>query len=388
MTVPDDTTAGPLGTLQGGAVAVPAPTGQTVSIPSTIADNCSQNVSGPLKHWLNKLPAETTVLVPAQACYQVDKGLTLNDRQDLTIYGGTYTSEGTAPGKAKNSKGKSIFNLIGGSNISLESMKINGKNSGGYHPALAFSGGIDVQGTNGITIKGVTITDTFGDGIEFAPLRAGADHKSGTITAQTKNAVVDGLTVIGAGRQAVTLTSISGAQISDLIVQDPGINTFDVEADQGNEGAENVTIDGCTSSGGGIFFANGGAGSAKYTGNITVEHCAMAKTTAGYAILSQAHGRTTKQQRGPLDFVADTLYCGDSAYVACVQLSGAEATIEDSVLYFPGAPPYEDAYRLSEHAGAVFKNDKVDGYGRRGLVSKNSTVAIHGGHWVSATGGT
>jgi hypothetical protein len=388
VNVPDDTTAGPLGTLQGGAVSVPSPTGPTVSVPSTIAADCSQDVSGPLKDWLNKLPANSTVLVGAQACYQVDKGLRLKNPTGLTIYGGTFTSDATTPGKKKNSKGKAVFTLVGGSNVTLESMKINGVNPGGYHPAMAFAAAVDVEGTDGITIKGLTITKPFGDGISLSPLRGGSQNDSGTILAPTKNAVIQGVSISGAGRQAVTMASASGVQVSDLIVENPGLNTFDIEADQGNEGADNVTIDGCTSSGGGIFFANGGAGSSANTHDFTIAHCAMAKPTSGYAVLSYAHGPTRKYQRGPFDFVADILYCGASASVACVELSGARATIENSVLHFPEGTIHESVYHLVKSSGAEFTNDSIDGYGRPGHTSGNSTVKVTGGKWVpSSTAG-
>ncbi len=261
-----------------------------VAIPATIPANCSQDVSGPLKKWLNRLPANSTVLVSAQACYRVDKGLRLKNPTGLTIYGGTFTSDATTPGKKKTAKEQYVFDLVGGSNVTLESMKINGQNPGGYHANMAFAGAIDVEGTSGITIMGVTITNPFGDGISLSPLRGGADNDSGTIVGPTKNAVIQGVSISGAGRQAVTMASASGVQVSDLVVLDPGINTFDIEADQHNEGADNVTIDGCTTSGGQIFFANGGSGSSDNTHDFTIAHCAMARTTAGDAILSIAHG--------------------------------------------------------------------------------------------------
>lgn len=363
---------------------MPAPTGTTVTPPSTITANCSVDVSGPLKKWFNKLPANTTVLLTSQDCYRVDKGLKLKKPQGLTIYGGTFSSDATTPGKKKKSKGNAVFTLVGGADVTLESLKITGQNPGGYNAKMAFAGGIEVQGTDGMTIKGVTITNTFGDGITLAPLRGGANNNSGTIVAPPKNVVINGVSISGDGRQAVTLASVSGAQITDLVVANSGINTFDVEADQPNEGAVNVTIDGCTSSGGaGIFFANGGESSAKNTQNFTIAHCAMSKLTAGSAILSQ-NKKTRKNQRGPFDFVADIFYCGASDTAACVELSGAKVTIENSVLHFPNGTVHEAVYHLVKGSGAEFTNDRISGYGRTGTVSANSTVKVSGGQWEKA----
>jgi hypothetical protein len=367
---------------------VTAPTGPTVSIPSAIPADCSHDVSVPLRKWLHKLPANSTVLVSAQACYQVDEGLRLKSATGLTIYGGTFTSDvATPPPTNKHSLGHYVFDFVGGSNVTLESMKINGKNPGGYNAKLAFAGGIDVEGTAGITIKGVTITNTFGDGITLSPLRAGADHNSGTILAPPKNVVIQGVTISGAGRQGVGIASALDVQVSDLIVQNPGIDTFDIEADQWNEGAENVTIDGCTSSGGGIFFANGGSGFGQNTHDVTVAHCAMAKLQAGTAILVY-NKRGSRHQRGPLHFIADDLYCGASVYVACVELSGALVTVEDSVLHFPGGTIHEPVYQITKKSDAVFTNDRVTGFGRTGRVLRQSTLEVNGGRWVSVTGAT
>ena len=155
-----------------------------MSVPASIPADCSQDVSGKLKHFFNKLPANSTVLVGAQACYQVTKGVKLKNPVGLTIYGGTFSDDAALPSspKAKPS-GTAAFTVLGGSDVSLEHMKINGKNPGGYHPPLAFASGINVEGTKGTTIKGVTITDTFGDGITLSPLRGGGDHLSGQIVA-------------------------------------------------------------------------------------------------------------------------------------------------------------------------------------------------------------
>ena len=127
-------------------------------------------------------------------------------------------------------------------------MKINGQNPGGYHPRLAFAAAINVEGTKGVTIKGVTITNPFGTA--FRSPRSGAAPITSRRDPQRLDQCRDRRRDHPwSGPPGVTLASVSGAQISDLVVENSGLNTFDVEADQGNEGATDVTIDGCTSSG-------------------------------------------------------------------------------------------------------------------------------------------
>jgi hypothetical protein len=320
------------------------------------------------------------------ACYEVNEGIRLKEPQDLVVYGGEYRTA-VVPhdlqGQPVSDKGNPVFTVLGGSNVTLESMQISGANPGGYHPRLAFAGGIEFEGTSGAVVRGVTISRPFGDGITLAPLRGGANHNSGTIVGPSQNITLDGVTVNGAGRQGLTFASVSGAQVRDVIVENVGLDTFDFEADQPDEGADNVVIDGCVASGGAIFFANGGAGGAQGTHDITVEHCTMSKPQAGSAILIVRHGSGKNGRvRGPFTFNEDVFRCGASAYVGCVQLKGADVTITDSRLVFPGGTVHEAVYGLSGAAAAAFTDDQVKGYGREGDVSPGSRVQVRGGVWT------
>ena len=113
----------------------------------------------------------------------------------------------------------------------------------------------------------------------------------------------------------------------------------------------------------------------------------MAKETAGEAIISEELKKSARHQRfrGPLDFVADVIYCGGSVYVGCVQLSGANVTVADSVLHFATGGIHEHVYNAKMGSTAVFSNVVIKGKGRTGHASKNSTVHITGGDWSSVT---
>jgi len=320
------------------------------------------------------------------ACYLVNEGLRFKDDQGLTVYGGSYRSTLVPAEQTTSSKGQAVITLLGGSGVTLEEMQISGANPGGYHPRLAFGAGIDVEGTSNATIRSVTISNTFGDGITLSPLRGGENHNNGTIVAPATAVTIRDVTIDGVGRQGLTFASVAGAQVSDVILKDPGLNTFDVEADQWNEGTTNVTIDGCLASGGVLFFANGGAGDAAGTHDITVENCSMAVPEGGSAILVKRPGSgVTKghhQVRGPMTFVTDSILCGTSVYAACVQLTGAEVAVTGSTLRFPSGTIHEAVYALGSGSRAQFTNDVVTGYGREGRVSPTSSVHVTGGVWT------
>ncbi len=146
-----------------------------------------------------------------------------------------------------------------------------------------------------------------------------------------------------------------------------------------------MTINGCETGGdGGIFFANGGSsGGSFHTGNITVENCTMDRTTSGYAILVQTPPMEA-HARGPFTFLNDTLHCGASVYVSCVQSSHANITVSNSTLIFPheGATIHEPVYSAANGSGLNFAGDSVTGYGEPGWKDGTSTVNISGGAWA------
>jgi hypothetical protein len=380
---PTTTTTAPATALPGGSVLVPAPSGPSVAPPAAIAADCSTDVSVPLQRWLKSLAPGQTVVVPAGACYLVSEGVKLKNAQGLTLYGGTYRSAARPAGQNPRDKGRPVFTLLGGSGVTLEAMKITGANPGGYHPRLAFAGGIEIEGTARATVRGVTVSGTYGDGVTVAPLRGGANHNSGTIVAVPSQLVMADLTVSGVGRQGIAFASVAGATVTDVVIENPGLDTFDFEADQWNEGATDVTIDGCRAAGGALFLANGGAGNARHTRDITVDHCTMAKPEGGSAVLVvRPPSSRGAALRGPFTLSDDDLWCGASVYVACVQLSGGQVDISASVLRFPPGTVHEPVVHLVSGAQATFTDVAVHGFGRVGYVSPTSSLHVSGGQWI------
>jgi hypothetical protein len=364
--------------------------------PPSIASDCSTDVSQPLGAWLRGLPSNATVDPPANACYQVDEGLPLKFPVGLTIDGGTYENLSAAPsGQNGNGtqRGDPVFNVLGGSALTLENMTIEGVNPGGYLAKMAFASGIQLQGTQNPTISNVTITATYGDGITLDPLRNDSDHKGSGILSATDNATISNVTINGAGRMGIAFVSVGGASVpgaavSDVSISNVGLDTFDVEADQGDEGSQNITINGCTASttGAGDFFADGGAGSGKNTGNITVENCTMDQAQAGTTVwVDRPSSDTTTNLRGPFLFENDSFDCGASTTVSCVMVSGGNVTISDSSLTFPGTTPAENVYTAAVSTSLTFTNDDATGYGAPGTADSTSTVTVTGGTWTPAS---
>ncbi|HXQ43272.1 MAG TPA: hypothetical protein VN816_01445 [Acidimicrobiales bacterium] len=357
-----------------------------VAPPPSIADNCSVDVSGALQRWLSTRPPGTLVRPPVGACYEVDRGITLPFPHGLTIDGGTFENRTTVRTFPGNGIGRATFAVVGGSQVTFEDLTIKGANPAGYHPPLAFEAGIELEGTAHADIRNVAVEHVYGDGISLDPLRGASDHLSGAILSATTDLTVDRVVITGVGRQGMTLASVNGADIDDVALSDVGINTFDVEADQANEGAENVTIDGCTSSSanGGSFFANGGAGNGKQTGGIVVENCRMLEPQGGDAVLVD-NITGGGERRGPITFSEDTLWCGASDYVGCFQLNGAKVSVTQSAIRFAGhSTVHENLYNAAGASTLTLVGDSVRGCQSLGGGAAGSTVQVSGGSWAPA----
>jgi hypothetical protein len=232
-------------------------------------------------------------------------------------------------------------------------------------------------------VANVSVSHVFGDGVELGPLRAENDL-SGTILNPTENAAVSNVSVDRAGRQGVTLSSVNGATLTSIALTNIGINAFDLEADQWNEGAKNVTINGCTVGGdlGGLFFANGGVSAGGwFTGGITVEGCTMTRPQAGDVILVQDPS-IKDPPRGPFTFSNNTLLCGSSVYVACVQSVNGNVSVRGSSLQMPAGTIHEPVYHASIGSSLVFQQDTVSLFGSLGWRDATSTVSVMGGAWT------
>ena len=370
------------------AVASPVPVPLPgIAPPPGVSATCAQDVSPRLQNWLNHLAAGTIVRAPAGACYLIDEGLRLVGLHDITIIGGTWEDRTVPVPNASPVDMGAEFWLVGGSRITLQNLFIAGVNPAGYDPSGAFASGIRSDGADGLTVTDVFVDHVYGDGVTLDPLR-GSDDMSGTIVRPSEHVLLDNVWIDGTGRQGLTLASVSGAEITGLVFLDIGYDIIDAEADQSDEGAQNVAIDGCRVNGsvGGLFFANGGAGyGSPWTSNVSVEHCTMAAPLAGDTILID-NDESTGNQRGPFTFSNDVLRCGNSVYVSCIEVSNGNLNVSNTFVRVPPGDVHEPLYHATHDSTVVFDNDVVSGYGTPGTTDDTSTTEVQGGSWTPASG--
>ena len=300
---------------------------------------------------------------------------------DVTFNGGTWIDPNTSPGKAYGGgvgNGRPSFDIVGGRNITVENLRINGANKGGaYTEDLAFNSGIETEGTSGLDVSDVKVAHTFGDCLTLNPLRSGTGRDG--IVAPVRDLTVDGFTGNACGRQGIGLVSVNGAVFTNVTIGATAFDAFDAEADQpGKEGAMNVTFNGCSFAGLVAIKAGGGS-----TGPLTFSNCTMTDTGSG-DVLSVFNSSGTADD-GPITFSNDSLRCGASVYVSCFQLDGATDTeVENSTVTigYRQDQIHEAAYSLSGGTHITFADDVVKGFGKLGQSFGTSTATVTGGTWA------
>jgi hypothetical protein len=208
-------------------------------VPTSIADDCSQDIETQFAIFLATVPDGSTIQFQPRGCYDQDNSLTIADRNNLVIDGNSSTFRSQA-GPSNNS----VWTVEGGSNISFQNMTIYGSNptpapeAGCYDASLEWQYGIDYQATQGGTVNNVSINDVYGDFIE-----AEYDHRVGAVaSAPTRNILVKNSTFNGNGRMGVGLTDVDGFILQNTTMTGVCWDAVDVETDVNQEYGRNIQI--------------------------------------------------------------------------------------------------------------------------------------------------
>jgi hypothetical protein len=207
--------------------------------------------------------AEIAALPPGgtfvgSGCYLVPNGILLT--KPVTLDGGTYVDPSAT--KLARSPIAPVIQVSATSDVVLEHLVVEGGDpSGRYVQALVGQAGIVLKNTARVTIRDVSISGTFGDGLELWT------HALRDMTPNT-DLTVDGLTVTAAGRNGITPADVSGATFTGVHVLSWGLTAVDFESDMAGIGAGDVTF--TDSSWGGTFIQEA------ITGPIRFDRCTLA----------------------------------------------------------------------------------------------------------------
>lgn len=139
-----------------------------------------------------------------------------------------------------------MFKLVGKSNITIQGGgTIYGDVEGHTGTTGEWGMGITILDGNGITIKGITVRDCWGDGIYIG-------QTENTVNNYPINILIDNVTVTNNRRQGITITSVQNLTIRNCRVLNTGAIKFtapgagiDIEPNIANAMLENINIEGC-----------------------------------------------------------------------------------------------------------------------------------------------
>ena len=267
----------------------------------TFDTTCTQPATPGLQTYLDSLPAGSTFTSSSTACYLVPTGILLT--KSIKIVGGTFfdptNALGTVPGQMTP---KPIILIKDTSFVSVSDVSVLGVNTdGSYHPHLVNQSGIELKSATDVTLTNITSKNTFGDGLELVE-----DMTHVPVT----RLQVEGYTIIGAGRQAVTLAEVSHSVLDHVNIVSSADAGFDFESDIPWLGSDTVTISNCTNNRGFNMIE-------PLTGPITVTNC-----TGSHRINLNGPHATAQ-----VSFTGGTMVCRRRDPVPCIRLSGGAMTL-------------------------------------------------------------
>jgi Ca2+-binding RTX toxin-like protein len=206
----------------------------TYQVPSSIAGDCSVDVTQPLLTWIASVPDNSTLSFTSGACYRIEGTLDVTNRAGLDIQGNGATFKATTTNAVS---WRSQWRFTGGSHIALRNMTIRGANPTPGSFVASFQGqhGVDLRGTTAVEIDHVSITSTYGDCILVGRPADGSGSWSSDVH------VHDSICT-GAGRNGVLVAAGRDVLVETSRFSEIGLNAFDIEPDNANSGAANITL--------------------------------------------------------------------------------------------------------------------------------------------------
>jgi Bacterial Ig domain len=208
----------------------------TYQAPSSIANDCSVDVTPALLSWIGSVPDYSTLSFATNGCYRIEGTLEFSGRKGLDFEGNGSTFRSfNAPTDTR-----AIWRAWQSTGLIFRNMAITGSyaNGGTFDSSLQHAHGIDLRGT-GAEVANVTVDNVAGDCVYFGLGSDNTTRSSGSFHNST---------CTGTSRNAVSLTAGNNVLVQFVTVGSIGYDVFDVEPNTGtsNWGAQNVIFDGNT----------------------------------------------------------------------------------------------------------------------------------------------
>jgi len=238
--------------LTAGCLPSPTNNGPKTAAPITytpaVDSSGGSDVSGAMAGFLAGVPDGSTIDLRAGGRYRMESTWVIAGRRDLTIRGNGATVFATTPGDLMRAN----VRIANSSGITVRDLVIKGANPTAgakdriYRPERGGQHGIDVNSSRGVSLVGVTVTDTYGDFVYLGQRDGGAP---------TDGVLIQGSTFARSGRQGITLTAARNVIVETSSITEPKRSMFDFEPGRGAGNAvDGVTIRNNRASHGPLLF--------------------------------------------------------------------------------------------------------------------------------------
>ncbi len=206
-----------------------------VQVQNSVDPTGSVDVTAQLREAIASVPAGGTLKLAHGARYLVEGTLRIKQREGFTLDGNGATITATTP----RSVGDSHIWVYGGSDIAIRDLKIVGANpdagigEAAYHEDHETVHGIRANGTAGLEIDRVSVTDVFGD---F--LYVGRDDDKNW----SSDVWVHDSTFARNGRQGLAFTAVRRVVVERNTISQTRRSTIDLEPNTPSWGVEDVQI--------------------------------------------------------------------------------------------------------------------------------------------------
>jgi hypothetical protein len=273
--------------------------GRTFGAPSSIASDCSIDVTTELQAWLDQLPDDVTAELKAGGCYRIEGTVELAGRRKLVLAGNGATLKATTTGTGGRLalRTRSQLSIFGSQDITVRDLIVRGANphagvgEAAYQPEFEAQHAFSLHGDDGITLDRVQACDVYGDFV----------YIGGTAGTPSRNVTVEHSRFARNGRQGISITDGEDVLITGNEIDDVRRSVFDLEPNTRVDVVRRVRIEhNATGRAHNYWLANKGSG--VNIGDITIAHNVMREPSGALVIVfGPDFGR-----RGPYTFVDNT----------------------------------------------------------------------------------
>lgn len=243
-----------IGVLSFGAIAgllalfVPGRSIRVVAAPSSIAADCSRDVTVELTRWLQSVPPDTTVKLRAKGCYRTDTAVDIRGWRQVSLEGNgaTLRRSVVTASAPRYPKANPTLRITDATDVAIRDLTIIGPDQDPDQPSLppgcvaytkehAFDAAILLQGPHRVTIDRLFVATVYGDGVQIEPS-----------TRQPEGVDIRDSTISSNGRQGVAMVTGSGLLIDHLTVGCSRRSGVDLEPDTAAQHIGDVTIENST----------------------------------------------------------------------------------------------------------------------------------------------